>query len=66
MQHALLVWDTFSGHMTEEVVEELQKKNNSNKCLANSWLPQYFVHMVPPHNGLDKHDRLKSLLFGVK
>ena len=28
-QHALLVWDTFSGHMTEEVAEELQKKNIS-------------------------------------
>ena len=26
-QHALLVWDTFSGHMTEDVAEELQKKN---------------------------------------
>ena len=26
-QHALLVWDTFSGHMTEDVAVELQKKN---------------------------------------
>ena len=26
-QHALLVWDTFSGHMTEDVAAELQKKN---------------------------------------
>ena len=26
-KHALLVWDTFSGHMTEEVQEELRKKN---------------------------------------
>ena len=28
-QHALLMWDTFSGHMTEEVKEELQKNNIS-------------------------------------
>ena len=28
-QHALLLWDTFSGHMTEEVKEELQKNNIS-------------------------------------
>ena len=26
-QHALLVWDTFIGHMTEEVAEKLQKSN---------------------------------------
>ena len=26
-QHALLVWGTFSGHMTEDVAAELQKKN---------------------------------------
>ena len=26
-RNALLVWDTFSGHMTEEVIEELQKRN---------------------------------------
>ena len=28
-QHALLVWDTFTGHMTEDVAEELQKNNIS-------------------------------------
>ena len=26
-KHALLVWDTFSGHMTEDVSEELRRKN---------------------------------------
>ena len=26
-QHALIVWDTFTGHMTEEVAEKLQKSN---------------------------------------
>ena len=25
--HALLVWDTFTGHMTDEVAEELRKRN---------------------------------------
>ena len=28
-QHALLIWDTFSGHMTEDVQAELQKQNVS-------------------------------------
>ena len=26
-KHALLVWDTFTGHMTDEIAEELRKKN---------------------------------------
>ena len=28
-QYSLLVWDTFTGHMTEDVAEELQSKNIS-------------------------------------
>ena len=37
-QHALLLWDTFSGHMTEEVQEELQKQNISVASCYSWWL----------------------------
>ena len=36
-KHALLVWDTFSGHMTEDVSEDLQKKKH-NSGSNSRWL----------------------------
>ena len=46
-KHALLVWDTLSGHMTEDVSEDLQKKNITVAVIPGGWPPK-FNHLMCP------------------
>ena len=56
-QHALLVWDTFTGHMTEEVAEELQKNN-----ITVAVIPGGCMHQQNPAFGCMSKQALQDSL----